>query len=73
MEQWQELAPRLEQHPPSPEVARKRDRFLAKIERVVPGSYMEAIRQLCPETKQSGVAWLQAIVDSYTVLGEPFS
>ncbi len=70
IDRWPEMEGRLRAGPTPDVGARDRDAFLSTWEQVDQGtSYVKAIASLSPEAKRTGTAWLQAVVDSVSVLG----
>jgi bifunctional UDP-N-acetylglucosamine pyrophosphorylase / glucosamine-1-phosphate N-acetyltransferase len=68
-DRWPELESHLSAEPASSIGARNRDAFLSVWERIDrSSSYLKAIGSLRPEASQSGTDWLQAVVDSVSVL-----
>jgi len=64
-DRWPDLAPKLELDAQPAGDAASRDRFLVELDRLSVGSaYFDAIRRLSPAARESGVVWLQSIVDA---------
>ncbi|MFC1497088.1 hypothetical protein ACFLS1_01260 [Verrucomicrobiota bacterium] len=66
IEKWPELESRLETDNATNADIKAQDTFLNKLNSNM--SYIEAIKALDPDAKQSGTTWLQSIVDSVTAL-----
>ena len=71
MEGWAELAPRLQRAPPPETGARNLEALLSAIAALSTSRrFLDAIRDLDPDARTAGTAWLQAIVDAYANLAE---
>lgn len=69
--QWPTLKAALRIAPEEAAGETARETFLAELERITPGTgYLDAIRSLSPTAKNTGVAWLQAVVARVLSAGE---
>jgi bifunctional UDP-N-acetylglucosamine pyrophosphorylase / glucosamine-1-phosphate N-acetyltransferase len=69
IERWPAMEMQLRAGPAPDTGARDRDAFLSTWERVdVETSYLQAVAALSAKAKQAGTAWLQAVVDSASML-----
>jgi len=67
---WPEMKARLEKGPEDSVGARLRDPFLSRVTQAKQRSYVDTIRALDASAKQQGTAWLQAIVDDVSKVGD---
>ncbi|OFV82472.1 MAG: hypothetical protein A2W26_01935 [Acidobacteria bacterium RBG_16_64_8] len=71
IDSWPGIEDRLRADIPEATGARTREAFLAEWSRVAAQtSYSEAVASLSPAARQSGSAWLQAVVDKVVAAGE---
>jgi len=69
IEEWPKMERRLREGPPENAAAGERDAFLSKWEEIGRETpYHEAVALLGRETRATGTAWLQAVVDSVAAL-----
>jgi UDP-N-acetylglucosamine/UDP-N-acetylgalactosamine diphosphorylase len=69
MKAWPAMEAALKQGPADSVGAADRDRFLGEVGAVKGTNYLDTIRSLSPTAKQTGTAWLQAIVKEVSVVG----
>jgi bifunctional UDP-N-acetylglucosamine pyrophosphorylase/glucosamine-1-phosphate N-acetyltransferase len=70
IEQWPDVAPRLELPANTEEGGPEREAFLSAVTEAKCGDYVTAIQALPPEIRRIGTTWLQGIVDRISSIWE---